>query len=460
MAGVQAISGNPDLELVSLLNIEEYQASSRQLRNLILATLAAVSLLGAIVAVLVSRRISQPLSRLAQAAAALRGGDLKTPLSVPSRVWEVNQLTNALEDARVSLKHSLEQLHKEKAWIESLLNSIVEGLLTLNEHARVTFASEGIQRITGLNTGLMLGRPVDDFFITPADEEDFSAQLPAPNQSRRVAVTVNGHATLLAVSASEFVPPEAGNASRALLIRDVSDEERIHRLMGDFMANITHEFRTPLSALAASVELLLEQLPDLSPQEIEDLLHSLNVGIISLQSLIDNLLEAASIETGRFKVAPHPVELNTIIAEAVATVQPISDKYGLSIKSPKNKRSLRVLADTRRTAQAMVNLFSNAIKHSPEGGVIEVIPVIVDSRAVIEVTDQGLGIPQGQRERLFHRFAALADDSDNVQPGFGLGLSVVKAIIEAQHGEVGFSEQSGGGSRFWFSLPLADEEPA
>ncbi len=455
------LAETPDLKLVSLLNVEADYANNRQMIRLIVGGLVGISALGALVAVMISRRISQPLNQLAQAAAALRGGDLNTPLWATSKVWEVDQLTNALEDARVSLKHSLDQLHKEKTWVENLLNSIVEGLLTVDDRGCITFASAGVTRITGIASELLVGESIDTYFIPTSGEDKFSSQLPAPNQSRRVSVPLNGRETLLAISASQFVPPEAGNANLALVIRDVSDEERIHRMMGEFMANITHEFRTPLAALAASVELLVEQSPDLTPDEIVHLLNALNIGVINLQALIDNLLESASIEAGRFKVSPHPVELNKIIQDAVNTVRPILEKYELNIKYPQTEKSLLVLADQRRTCQAVVNLLSNAIKHSPEHGVIEITTMIADQKAWVEVSDQGEGVPSHYHKQLFHRFTApVGEDGASSGSGFGLGLSVVKAIIEAQYGEVGITDHDQEGAHFWFTIPLAKADTA
>ncbi|MFN2304395.1 MAG: ATP-binding protein, partial [Anaerolineales bacterium] len=442
--------------LIGLLDVEAYATLNRQLRTIILITLFSLSFVGAGIAVLVARRIGRPLNQLAESAAKLREGDLSQALRTSSEIIEINQLTNALEDARISLKHSLDQLRKEKAWIENLMNSIVEGLLTIDDRAHITYASEGIEKIVGINVANLLGRSIADIFITPSGEDTFLQQLPGSTQSRRILILRDDREVLLAVSASSFVPPEAGNATRALVIRDVSDEERIHRLIGEFMANITHEFRTPLAALSASVELLSDQLPSLTMPEIEELLHSLNIGIINLQSLIDNLIEAASIEAGRFKVNPQPVDFNSVLQEAVNTIRPLAQKHGLQIILPPNKQGFLVVADKRRTSQVLVNLFSNAIKHSPEAGKITIRTVILGKEALVEIQDEGRGVPIQSMAQLFNRFVAASPEDHTSQ--LGLGLSVVKAIIEAQNGEVGYRDGESRGAVFWFTLPLANGE--
>ena len=456
MATVIPLSNAQNLTLIGLLNIESYSLFNRQLINIILITLISVSLLGVVIAVLLSRRISKPINQLARSAAALREGDLTTPLKTSSKIWEISQLTNTLEDARVSLKHSLTQLQKEKVWIEDLLDSIVEGLLTIDTQTRITYASESIGQIINADPSGILGNTVDEYFVATSGEDPFSRQIPPSDQSRRIPVMMNGKELLLSVSTSEFIPPEAGNATRALLIRDVTDEERIHKLIGEFMANITHEFRTPLSALAASVELLIGQLPTLTPTEIVQLLGSLNIGIVNLQSLIDNLIEAASIEAGRFKVNPKPIELNSIIQDVLNTIQPIADLHTVKINRPKQKQAFLVMADRRRTAQALLNLLSNAIKHSPENSTVTLRTVILGKKLMVEVQDQGKGISKDLQSHLFNRFITPEPEEEFAELGLGLGLSVVKAIIEAQHGEVGFKNSPSEGAIFWFTLPMSE----
>ncbi len=442
-------------ELIGLMDIEALRVVNQQVRTVILATFLTVGVIGAFVAVLISRRISHPLNHLASSAMALRKGDLSTRLTKESDIWEIVQLTNALEDARVSLKHSLDQLRTEKAWIENLLDSIVEGIITIDEKNRVTYASEAIERILGKELAYILGHPVDDLFKPSSGENLFSHQIPDANQSRQIPVRIMDREVVLVVSASEFIPPDAGNADIALVVRDVTDEERVHRLIGAFLANITHEFRTPLSALAASVELLMEQVPSLSPDETMELLNVLKIGIIDLQTLINNLIEAASIEAGRFKMIPRPVLLSAILVEAVNTIQPIASKYGVSICLPKPKPAYLVNADQRRTIQAMLNLLSNAIKQSPANGKIFINTMLLKEHVVVEVQDQGGGVPNELHNKLFNRFTTHDLGKEFPQLGLGIGLSVVKAIIETQHGKVGFKNKEDKGAIFWFSLPLA-----
>jgi len=200
--------------------------------------------------------------------------------------------------------------------------------------------------------------------------------------------------------------------------------------------------------------LLLDNLPNLTRAEIEDLLLSLNLGIINLQTLIDNLIEAASIEAGRFKVSIHPVRFKSILEDAKALTRPLAEKYSLRLEFLPVAESLVVSADQRRTVQVLVNLVSNAIKHSPEGGCIQIAHTNDGGRLVVEVSDEGGGIPAGIRENLFRRFSHLETHAERARQGLGLGLSVVKAIVEDQRGEVGVKSRQPRGATFWFTIPI------
>jgi signal transduction histidine kinase/HAMP domain-containing protein len=447
-----------DIHLISALNIDEQIAVQKNLTDSLILGVVFIVLLASGLGAWQSQRISGPIAKLAGSAGKFSQGNLEAPVNAQSSIPEISQLANTLEDARVALRHSLGQLQAEKDWIEHLLNAIVEGTLTLDSNNRITFASAGVGKILKTAPEQITGQRADDVFITNKDEVPFCSQLPGAGQQARIAIrAADGQERLLSVSTATFLPPIASNATRALVIRDVSNEEYVHRLLGDFMANITHEFRTPLSALGASAELLLDNLPNLTRTEIEELLLSLNLGILNLQTLIDNLIEAASIEAGRFKVSIQPVRFESILEDAKAMTLPLAAKYNLRLLLLPASASLMVRADPRRTVQVLVNLVSNAIKHSPEGGTIEVAHAIEGDYLLVEVSDDGMGIPEEIRGNLFQRFSHLETQSERTRQGLGLGLSVVKAIVEAQGGQVGAKSRPDGGAVLWFTIPLSGE---
>ena len=458
--------GAGDLQAEVALDVADLGATQAEmgwaLAGSILGAVVVASLLGTYLA----GRISSPLGRLALAAGAMGRGStpgklataLEGPLAIETRVREVAQVGHALEAARHDLQQSVTQLQQEKRWIDHLLESIVEGIVTLDRRGCITFFSHGAERITGWPRDQVLGRPCDAVFKPLEAEEPFSKLIPPPGQRRKISIELSdGREAILAVTGARLLPPERGDALVALVFRDISEEEAVHRLLGHFLANVAHEFRTPLSALAASVELLLDQAPELSPGELEELLVTLHLGVLGLQTLIDNLLESASIETGHFRVYPRPCRVATVIAEAVELMQPLLLKHGQRLVVELPAAMPVVQADPRRTVQVLNNLLSNAIKYGPDDAEIEVCAAVEGRWVRLSVADRGPGIRTEGRKDLFRRFVHPAPDDAAARVGAGLGLSVVKAIVEAHGGQVGIEGRPGGGSIFWFTLPRAEE---
>jgi PAS domain S-box-containing protein len=336
------------VEWLVALPVSHLLAARQQLTLVMGLGIAAVILLGTALGILRTRRISRPLETLRDAAEALRQGELTTPVPVDSSIREVALLSYALEDARIALNHTLTELRQERDWSQHVLESVVEGIVTVDKRMRITFFSHGAEQITGWEERSVIGRSIDEILLLAGEEARFSQCLPSPGSRQKLRVRMkDGQVVTLAVTGAQLLPPEAGRSELALVLRDVSNEEAIRRLLGDFLANITHEFRTPLSALAASIELLLDQLPDLTPEELRELLNNIHVGTVSLQNLIDNLLEGASIETGRFRVWVNPCQVEEIVQEAVRAVAPLADKYELSIRTGWDRALPPVQADSR-----------------------------------------------------------------------------------------------------------------
>jgi signal transduction histidine kinase len=182
------------------------------------------------------------------------------------------------------------------------------------------------------------------------------------------------------------------------------------------------------------------------------------LGTLGLQTLVDNLLESASIEAGRFRISPRTTELGAIVAEAIETLQPLLSKYEqhLAVELPINMPIVR--ADPRRMVQVLVNLLGNANKYGPPEATIQLRVIADQHEARVSVADRGPGIPLEARNDIFRRFVYPHEGAQTSPAGAGLGLSVVKAIVEAHGGQVGVDDHPSGGAVFWFTLPIAKDE--
>lgn len=432
-------------------------ANQKALLVLILSTMF-VSLAACGLATYLARWLTAPLKDLTHAAIKISQGDLNSPIHAPKSPSEISTLATAFEKSREATLLALERLSRANNWSETLIQSIVEGIVTMDNQGIVTSFNSAAEHISGWKSSGVLGKPITQIFIPVADGDDLSQYVRLSYGVHRVRVkTCDGREVTLAVTSAPMQSPNNGSYQMALVLRDVSEEDAARRLRSYFLANISHEFRTPLTALNASVELLLEDIEKLSLAEIAELLNSIHLSVTGLQTLIDNLLESTSIEAGRFRIRCCPTDFGDVIANAFQVMKPLLErrKQNLSLSIPAHIPLVN--ADPTRLTQVLVNLLSNASKYSPMETTIELRLENIGATILrISVSDQGPGIPTPDRAMLYLPFTRLGE-SEKAQYGIGLGLSVVRAIVEAHHGQVGMEERPGGGSIFWFTIPLQEE---
>lgn len=278
-------------------------------------------------------------------------------------------------------------------------------------------------------------------------------------------LTQQGTVMALAITGTRLVPPtgigaEASVAQTALVMRDVSDEEVLDQMHSYFLANLTHEFQTPLSTLNASLELLMENAGDLSPDELRALLHPAQLSLLGLQNLVNNLLASSAIEAGRFILRPRATNLRQVIADSLQLVQPLFERRKQSFtlgEATTVAASPEIQADPARLTLALTNLLTNASKYSPDGATIDLAVREQNEWLRISVADRGPGVPPAAHTQLFNRFARLAAP-ESEQASTGLGLFVVKTTVEAHGGRVGIEDRPGGGTIFWMELPRSGNE--
>ena len=454
----QTLENSPDLRYEVAISVEDIVSTQTQLLLMLVAGILVVIFFGFLAGIFLARRISRPLQQLTNTAVAFSSGDLSVPVEVQSDVSEVALVSKALEDARVKLLDVMTELSDEKAWTNHLLELINEGIVTLDDDNQITFFSHGAERMTGLDREQVLGRPCDEVFKLPEANAQFSQIVPSTGKESRVIVELADQRwATFSFTGALLSKAGAAETETALVFRDVSDEEAIHRRLGYFIANITHEFRTPLSALAASIELLLDQARSITPEDLENLLGSLHLSVLRLQTMIDNLIESASISAGHFRVSPHAAEFDRIVSDTVTLMTPLFQKYGQHLVVQLPDQMPPVIADSKRTMQVLVNLLSNAHKFSPANSEICIKAVQENGYIKVSVTDHGPGIPADQQALMFHRLNRLTLAANAPKAGAGLGLPVVKAVVEAQGGQIGVEDCPGGGARFWFTMKVAGE---
>jgi two-component system, NtrC family, sensor histidine kinase KinB len=219
------------------------------------------------------------------------------------------------------------------------------------------------------------------------------------------------------------------------------------------LATVAHELRGPLTALAQSSELLAEDFLLLGPDQIKSMLGAMHRRTLWLQGLVENLLCAATIREGRLQLYRQSLSMSDLVEDVEAVVGPILAQRGQRLRIRMSQSLPEVLADSRRLGQVLVNLILNASKFGVANTPIDVTISPRHGSVRVSVADRGPGVSADQVDRLFQPYYRAPATADTVKDGVGLGLSIVKSIVEAHGGDVGIESRRGGGARFWFSVP-------
>jgi PAS domain S-box-containing protein len=449
------LNGN-ELTVEVALDITTIKQDQRQQELFLSIVILVVILISVLFAIFLAQCIQRPLAQLVRKTNMIENPDLSKPIRVDTKLEEVVELSSVLEESRSRIQAALTSLQAEKQWNDLLLQSIVEGIIILNQDDIIYF-SPGAERITGWAEKDALHSSINDILKPTESTNSFLSLLPSLGEKlRQTFILKEEQKKILAITHAKLPATEIDNAATVLVLRDVSEEEALNHLLGSFLGNITHEFRTPLSALTASIEILLDESDHLTQLEMKELLRSIHLSILNLENLIDNLLEGSSIETGRFKVNPQPTDIRNVIKTATTTMEPLLRKYGQTLKINQPKTLPLVLIDARRIVQVIINLLSNASKYGPNDS--EIIFSVREQGAFIEISvaDQGEGIPIEVRDKIFSGIA-VPNHNGVLQKGARLGLMVTQTIIKAHQGEIGVREHAGGGAEFWLTIPITGE---
>ncbi len=432
-------------------------------------TLFALALGAAILAALagigLGRRIARPVEQLTAAATRIGGGDLVSPVQA-DEASEIEPLVEALEGMRERLLAHTAKLTRRQAEAEAVLAGIVEGVFGVGRARRIRYINPQAAKLLGIQPEEAIGKFCGDVLcpqgpggVRPCEESCpiLHARFRGSARATEELLLPNGRRRTVIVTSSPSGSSKEDGALQFQVIRDETELETSRRLRDAVLANISHEFRTPLSAQLASLELLLDRLDDLPPADRRELICSVQRGTLRLTRLVDNLLESTRIEAGEESLRRQTVALDEVMEEAVELIAPLIEQRDQKLQVHLPYPLPPVTGDGPRLTQVFVNLLANANKFAPSGSTITVQGSVSEREIEIWVGDEGPGLPPGMGEEIFQRFVRSGEEEPEAS-GMGLGLFIVRSIVERHGGRV-TAESHANGTRMHVILPREGVSP-
>ncbi len=352
----------------------------------------------------------------------------------------------------------------QRQHVEAILNALGDCVIVTDAFNDLAVTNEAAARLLKFDPRHALRQPIEQVINDPVlvklirdTREAGAASLRRHTEHRlpRESGMATFDVTLASIMNHQQSPPEPSGV--VTILRDITREKAIAEMKSDFVSSVSHELRTPLSSIRAYLEMLLDGEANDEQTRIE-FYNIIQGETTRLSRLIDNILNISRIESGVVKVQREPIELAKVVGEAVEFMQPQARAKSIELRQGASPMYCQVLADRDMIYQAVINLVSNAVKYTPNGGRVIISLDIADSSRLISVnvTDTGPGIPAEALPHLFQKFYRVSEHK-KLAKGTGLGLNLVKQIVEVVHGgKVSVISTIGKGSTFTLSLPMAE----
>ena len=364
----------------------------------------------------------------------------------------IAEILRSARTASGELQAKIHELESSRSQIEGILQSMEEGVLVVGPREEMWMMNASARTILEISAGTEKGTPLAEITRHPGllDLVRRVFQTGRP-EAAELQLFGTPERILLARAAVYRSVPEGWSA--VLVLRDVTELKRLEQIRRDFVANVSHELKTPLAAIRGAAETLLDGALE-DPKAGRSFLSSIQEEVERLRHLVDDLLTLALIESKPAEIRCEQILIGLFLQEQLGRYESMARTHGVSMKLQVQDSGKPLLGDPYQLAQAVGNLLDNAIKYNQPGGTVHVRAARDEHRLRLEVEDTGIGIPPQDLPRIFERFYRVDKARSRQTGGTGLGLSIVKHVAEAHGGSVAVQSHPGRGSCFMLILPL------
>lgn len=438
-------------------NLESVYDSINSISLIYLSAALVTVVLGLGLAVLISREITRPIEEMRKQALRIARGDYSGQVKVMGND-ELGQLAGAVNNLSVRVEEAQESTDSERRRLDSVLSHMSDGVLATNRRGNVTIINNmALQMLDIDSEDDVLGKSILDVLDV---RRDYTVRQLIDNSQQQTLfdLNVDGNDMILSAYFSPIQRESGFVSGLVCVLHDVTSQQKEERERKEFVSNVSHELRTPLTSVKSYVEALSDGAwkdPEIAPQFLKVVQDETERMI----RMINDLLSLSRMDSGTAKLNLEYVNINELFSY-------ILDRFDMIIKKeedPKKKRytierhftrkDLWVEIDPDKFTQVVDNIMNNAVKYSPDGGVITARLLETHNHVILSISDQGLGIPRKDLNHIFDRFFRVDKARSRKQGGSGLGLAISKEVVNMLGGQIWVDSVEGKGSTFYISLP-------
>lgn len=418
-----------------------------------LGGMVLTAIVGISVGSLQARSKGRALNELLAALSQAEKGELDAPLSSECHTV-IPEVASALERAQASIRLEIAQLSGQRDRLQNVINSMAEGVIGVDGEQRILLMNDAACKIFSLREGAALGRPVWEQVRSPQLQSWVAAAVEKALPSDGEMHLRSAIGRDLALSVSGFHGPTLTGA--VIVVTDITELRRLERVRQQFVANASHELKTPITSIQACIETLIDGAVE-DPQCRDRFLQTICEQTERLDALVKDLLTLARLESEPMTREPRPIWIEPLIRMCYERHLQTAERKGLTLTMQPISPDLKIMAEEDALEHILDNLIDNALKYTDAGGKVTLSLRVDGNSATVDVSDTGIGIPQHHLSRIFERFYRVDRHRSRDVGGTGLGLSIVKHLVQAIGGSVAVTSRLNEGSTFSVRFPLSEK---
>ncbi len=432
-------------------NRQTSQRLSDQLFTLILEALVFGLAISVLLSFLLSKTMITPIERLTDGVRQVAAGDFSKKIEVGGKD-EIGVLTSNFNTMAKQLRTTIAQVENERHKLDTLFLHMTDGVVAFSHRGKVIHTNPAASELLGRTIGQ--DTSYDDLF---ADVAPFYDILSVDGQPGYLTGAWEDEGKYLELTLAPF-DKESPDSGVLVVLHNVTEQRRNEELRREFVANVSHELRTPLTNIRTYAETLADSGDDLPENTRQGFFKIILSETDRMTHIVQDLLTLSRFDSGRGELNFAPFSFLEATEHVCKAVRLDAERHHhtLTLQSP--RRLPQVVGDRERIVQVMMNIVSNSIKYTPDGGHIAMTVGKGENTVWLEVDDDGIGIPEADRDRIFERFYRVDKARSRQSGGTGLGLSIAKEIVDRHHGTLALVDKDGPGLRLRLELPIGGPE--
>lgn len=445
--------GNTKYLVYARRNLDDIQQMDKKVVSIIIKSAIVALLITILLGNVVSASITVPIQNLTKLALMVSKGDFSKKAHVSSDD-EIGKLAGTFNFLTDSVEDMIKKLSYEKNKLDAIIFHMNQALVAIDNYGKIIHFNANFLQLLGLdNSDDLHGKNYDDLISTITDELSFSQLIRSYSKDSSQNIKLQIKDRFYQSSCAVFKEKNGALAGIIVVFRDISESEYLENMRRDFVANVSHELKTPITSIKSYSETLLDGAYE-DKEITKEFLGIINSESDRMSLIIKDLLQLSRMDSDKEKWEHKITDINELVRQSIKILNLQAKEKEQKIISDLYDKPINIDVDAGKIRQVIINLLSNAIKYTGIGGVIHLSTSLVDNLCKIVVKDDGIGIPEKDIEHIFDRFYRVDKGRSRALGGTGLGLSITQSIIEAHSGKIYVNSVLGQGSEFIVTLPV------